>query len=42
MAFLIEKATRKKQKLRLLVEGQSGAGKTYSALILAKTIGISL
>lgn len=39
MAFKIEKATRKKQKLRLLVEGQSGAGKTYSALILAKTIG---
>ena len=42
MAFKIEKATRKKQKLRLLVEGQSGAGKTYSALLLAKTIGKSI
>ena len=39
MAFKIEKATRKKQKLRLLVEGLSGSGKTMSALILAKTLG---
>ena len=39
MAFKIEKATRKKQKLRLLVEGLSGSGKTMSALILAKALG---
>ena len=42
MAFKIEKATRKKQKLRLLLTGQSGSGKTYSALLLAKTLGRSI
>ena len=39
MTFKIEKATRKKQKLRLLVEGLSGSGKSMSALILAKALG---
>jgi hypothetical protein len=33
------KATRKKAKLRLALTGPSGAGKTYSALLLAKGIG---
>lgn len=33
------KATRKKAKLRLALTGPSGAGKTYSALVLAKGIG---
>ncbi|MCX7509560.1 ATP-binding protein [Delftia tsuruhatensis] len=33
------KATRKKAKLRLALSGPSGAGKTYSALLLAKGIG---
>ena len=34
-----EKATRKKAKLRLALTGPSGAGKTYSALLVAKGIG---
>lgn len=32
----IEKASKKKQKLKLLIEGHSGSGKTYSALRVAK------
>lgn len=32
----IEKAVKKKQKLKLLLEGSSGSGKSYSALRLAK------
>ena len=32
----IEKATRKKQKLRLLIEGAAGSGKTMTALKIAK------
>ena len=35
----IQKATKQKSKLRVLVEGASGAGKTYSALLLAKPFG---
>lgn len=34
-----EKAMRKKAKLRLALTGPSGAGKTYSALIIAKSMG---
>lgn len=34
-----EKATRKKAKLRLALSGPSGAGKTLTALLLAKGIG---
>src|SRR5678810_1497531 len=37
MAFV--KATRKKVKLKLAVTGPSGAGKTFSALRLAKGLG---
>lgn len=33
---MIEKATRKKQKLRLLIEGAAGSGKTMTALKIAK------
>lgn len=33
------KATKKKAKLRLAIEGASGSGKTYSALLLAKGLG---
>lgn len=33
---MFKKATKQKQKLRLLIEGASGSGKTYSALLLAK------
>lgn len=36
---MFEKAVRKKSKLRLLLEGASGSGKTYSALLLAKGLG---
>lgn len=32
----LQKATRKKSKLRLNISGPSGAGKTYSALLMAK------
>lgn len=35
-------ASKKQQKLRLLLEGASGSGKTYSALIIAKTIAETL
>jgi hypothetical protein len=34
--MLLQKATRKKSKLRLNLSGPSGSGKTYSALLLAK------
>ncbi|AFJ47299.1 ATP-binding protein [Shimwellia blattae] len=34
-----EKAMRKKAKLRLALTGPSGAGKTYSALIICKSMG---
>lgn len=36
---IFKKASKKQQKLRLLLEGASGSGKTYSALILAQTLG---
>ena len=36
---MFKKATRTKTKLRLLLEGASGSGKTYSALLLAKGFG---
>lgn len=36
---MFNKATKRKSKLRLLLEGPSGSGKTYSALILASGIG---
>lgn len=36
---MFKKACKKKQKLRLLLEGASGSGKTYSALLLAKSLG---
>jgi hypothetical protein len=39
MAFIFEKAERKKSKLRLGLTGPSGAGKTYGALLVAKGIG---
>lgn len=35
----IQKATKKKSKLRVLLEAASGGGKTYSALVLAKQFG---
>jgi len=38
MTNSFKKATKKKQKLRLLLEGASGSGKTYSALLLAQTL----
>ena len=34
--MILQKATRKKSKLRLNLSGPSGSGKTYSALLLAK------
>lgn len=34
--MLLQKATRKKSKLRMNISGPSGSGKTYSALLLAK------
>lgn len=37
MAF--QKATKKKSKLRVAIESASGAGKTFSALLLAKGLG---
>jgi DNA polymerase III delta prime subunit len=37
-----EKAMRKKAKLRLALTGPSGAGKTYSALVIAKSMGGSV
>lgn len=39
---MFKKATKEKQKLRLLIEGASGSGKTYSALIIAQTIAKKL
>lgn len=36
---MFKKASKKKQKLRLLIEGASGSGKTYSSLLLAKALG---
>lgn len=36
---MFKKACKKKQKLRLLLEGASGSGKTYSALLIAKALG---
>lgn len=36
---MFNKATKKQSKLRLLLEGPSGAGKTYSALVLASGMG---
>ena len=38
MTFEIKKATRKKLKLKVGLQGASGSGKTYSALLLAKGI----
>lgn len=35
----LQKATRKKSKLRVLFEGASGSGKTYSALTIANEFG---
>ena len=32
----LQKATRKKSKLRLNISGPAGSGKTYSALLMAK------
>lgn len=37
--MLIKKAARKQSKLKLAITGSSGAGKTYSALRLAKGLG---
>lgn len=37
--FKLEKATRKKTKLRLALSGPSGSGKTYSALMVAEGLG---
>jgi len=34
--MILQKATRKKSKLRLNISGPSGSGKTYSALLMAK------
>jgi len=39
MTNLFKKAERKDKKLRLFLRGPSGAGKTYSALTLAKSLG---
>ena len=39
---MFKKASKKQQKLRLLLEGASGSGKTYSALIIAETLANSL
>lgn len=36
---MFKKACKMKQKLRLLLEGASGSGKTYSALLIAKALG---
>jgi hypothetical protein len=36
---MFKKASKKKSKLRLAIEGASGSGKTYSALVLAKGLG---
>jgi len=36
---MFKPASKKQQKLRLLLEGASGSGKTYSALLIAKALG---
>lgn len=36
---LFKPACKKQQKLRLLLEGAAGSGKTYSALLIAKALG---
>lgn len=36
---IFQKAVKKKQKLRILLEAPAGGGKTYSALLLAKALG---
>lgn len=36
---MFKPACKKQQKLRLLLEGASGSGKTYSALLIAKAMG---
>ena len=36
MTIKIQKASRQKTKMRLLLSGASGSGKTYSALLVAK------
>lgn len=36
---MFKPASKKQQKLRLLLEGAAGSGKTYSALLIAKTLG---
>lgn len=41
MSFTIQKAQRKKAKLRIGLSGPSGSGKTYSALLLASGIASS-
>jgi hypothetical protein len=40
MGFSVEKAKKKQHKLRLLITGLSGSGKTYGALKLAKGMGL--
>lgn len=40
--FVIRKATRQNQKLRLLLRGYAGSGKTYSALIMASELARSI
>ena len=37
---MFRKATRKQAKLRLALAGPSGSGKTYSALLIAKGLGL--
>lgn len=39
---MFKKACKKKQKLRLLLEGASGSGKTFSALLLAQSLGAKI
>jgi len=39
MKFEFKKATRKKSKLRMLISGTSGSGKTYSSLLIASGMG---
>ena len=39
MSLTFTKAERKKSRLRLGLTGPSGAGKTYSALLIAKGMG---
>ncbi|MCP3660197.1 MAG: AAA family ATPase [Bacteroidetes bacterium] len=40
--MMFKKASKKQSKLRLAIEGASGSGKTYSALILAETLAKTL